>query len=177
MESRPEEEVLRRARGGEQAAFRALYERHVDGLFRFMMQFSENRAEVKDWVQSAFAKAFEKLPDFRGDARFRTWLWRIAINEMKMSRRGALEFTSLEGLPGRSPVGEAGEGLPPETLMTLRNEIDNLDERKRMVLLLYEVEGYSHREIARMLEVGESTSRTILTRVKSELRKQIGKRS
>lgn len=166
--------MLNSARSGDQSAYRRLYDAHVEGLFRFLMQFSENRAEVKDWVQQAFIKAFENLDGFDGRSGFSTWLWRIAINEMKMSRRGALRFDQMEDLPDERTDRS---GLPPETLMTMRSEIDNLDERKRMVLLLYEVEGYSHREIARMLEVGESTSRTILTRAKSELRKQIGKRS
>lgn len=174
MGSSNQEQAVQRAQAGEQSAFRELYEAHVDGLFRFLMQFSENRAEVKDWVQQAFIKAFENLEGFEGRSRFRTWLWRIAINEMKMSRRGGLRFDRMETLPEN---GEARSGPPPETLITMRNEIDKLDERKRMVLILYEVEGYSHREIAGMLEVGESTSRTILTRAKSELREQIGKRS
>ncbi|MDZ7773444.1 MAG: sigma-70 family RNA polymerase sigma factor [Balneolaceae bacterium] len=173
MGSSQQEPTVQRARTGDQSAFRELYERHVDALFRFLMQFSANRAEVKDWVQQAFIKAFENLNTFEGRSQFRTWLWRIAINEMKMSRRGALRFDTMEELPDN---GKAQGGLPPETLMTMRSEIENLDERKRMVLILYEVEGYSHREIAGMLEVGESTSRTILTRAKSELREQIGKR-
>lgn len=166
-----EEQWLERARNGEESAFKKLYDTHVEGLFRFLNQFSRNREEVKDWVQIAFIKGFEKLHTFHGSARFRTWLWSIALNEVRMTRRSAKPLVVEEEVPEN---GRAVSDISKEELMTMQNQIAQLDEQKRMVLLLYEVEGYSHREIAFMLEVGESSSRTILSRTKKELRNKIG---
>ncbi|MGM0587873.1 MAG: RNA polymerase sigma factor [Bacteroidota bacterium] len=162
---------IQQAKAGHREGYRSLYERHVDGLFQFLMQFSDDRPRVEDWVQQAFSKAFQKLDQFDGQSRFKTWLWKIGINEMRMELR--LKKNQVEKTPFAEEEHNR-ERLPPATLITLHNQINQLDPRKRLVLLLYEVEGYSHREIADLLEIGESSSRTLLSRTKAELRKQIG---
>jgi RNA polymerase sigma-70 factor (ECF subfamily) len=162
---------LQQAKAGQRKGYRSLYEEHVEGLFQFLMQFSDDRPRVEDWVQQAFSKAFQKLDQFDGHSSFKTWLWKIGINEMRMELR--LKKNQVEKMPFAE--GEHNrKRLSPATLITLRNQIDQLDPRKRLVLLLYEVEGYSHREIADILEIGESSSRTLLSRTKAELREQIG---
>lgn len=165
-----EQQLIEHARSGKEKAFKKLYELHVSPLFRFLNQFSDTRTEVQDWVQQAFIKAFTRIGSFKQRSSFKTWLWRIAINEMKMDLRSKTDFKSLENID----PGTSRHQLPLESIISMRNEIDKLDARKKMVLLLYEVEGYSHAEIAEMLDVGESTSRTILSRTKSELRESLG---
>jgi RNA polymerase sigma factor (sigma-70 family) len=165
---------VNKAAAGDQDGFRHLFDRHADDLFQFLMQFSEDRTQVEDWVQQAFIKAFNKLSQFNHGSSFKTWLWTIGINEMRMElrlKKNQIEQTQYEDFKHNQ------KRLPPATLMTLKRQIQQLEPRKRMVLLLYEVEGYSHREIAEMLEIGESSSRTILSRTKAELRKQIGELS
>lgn len=171
MHQNDEQNWLRRAQNGDEAAFKKIFEAYVTELFRFLNQFSDHRAQVQDWVQTTFVKAFDNLNQFDGRSRFKTWLWRIGINEMKMTKRSSFQFSEFENFDS---VEEPAKELPTETIITMRNEIDKLPEQKKMVLILYEVEGYSHREIADMLDVGESTSRTILSRTKSELRESLG---
>lgn len=169
------ENLLERARGGDQTAFRELYEAHVEALYRFLFQFSDHRPEVRDWVQRSFIKAFTRLDQFKGRSRFKTWLWRIGINEMRMDLRSRFDPDDAEEW---SPeTGKQKETVPIETILTMRNEINKLKPRKKMVLLLYEVEGYSHSEIAAMLDISEGSSRSILSRTKSELRETIGEES
>ncbi len=161
--------VLHRAQTGDQKAFKILYDAYVVSLFRFLKQFSKNSDEVEEWVQRAFIKAFNYLPTFREEARFSSWLFKLGLNEMKMDRRRStflqIDNSDIEELPTEKQDVE--QFTWNEMMKTL---LDELGENKRMVFLLYEVEGYSHAEIANILGVGESTSRTILTRAKRELK-------
>jgi len=163
-----ETEQLQHARNGNHAAFRELYNAHVTPLFRFLKQFSADRDEVQDWVQRAFIKAYERLDTFDGRSRFSSWLFRIGINEMKTDRRREMlapvvSDPEVEELPVMTPDDFHWKEV-------MGNWLYELDAIKRMVFLLYEVEGYSHAEIASMLNIGESTSRSILSRTKQWLR-------
>jgi len=164
-----ESHIIHRAQSGNQTAFKILYDAYVVSLFRFLKQFSQDTDEVSEWVQRAFIKAFEHLPTFREEARFSSWLFTLGLNEMRMDRRRTTlivqEHGTLEEVHAKGQDQE--EFIWDETMKTL---IGALDESKRMVFLLYEVEGYSHGEIAAMLQVQESTSRTILTRAKKQLK-------
>ena len=163
--------IIHRAQKGDQKAFKMLYDANVVSLFRFMKQFSKNSVEVEEWVQRSFIKAYEHLPSFRGDAKFSSWLFRLGLNEMKMDRRRSailqIDNSEIEDLPTEEHDAElfAWDAM-------MKTWLGELDENKRMVFLLYEVEGYSHSEIAEMLGFGESTSRTILARAKQNLKER-----
>lgn len=163
-----ESQWIDQAKEGDHKAFKLLYERYVTPLYRFMRQFSSDPDETEEWTQRAFIKAFENLHGFDGRARFSSWLFKLALNEMRMDRRRA---TIVPFIPSNND--DHGSELEPDLLEwreTMRTWLEDLDETKRTVFLLYEVEGYSHAEIASMLEIGESTSRTILSRAKQYLK-------
>ena len=126
---------------------------------------------VADWTQQAFAKAFKNLSRFEHRANFKTWLFSIAINEMKMSNRKWKNWLNVAGDSVEIP--DRAESRDLDQWITIQDEIEKLDDQKKMVFLLYEVEGYSHKEIGEMLEIKESTSRTILTRTKAKLRESL----
>ena len=156
-----------KAQHGDQRAFRSLYDANVNALFRFLRQFSGRSEEVEDWVQRSFIKAFEHLDTFDGRSRFSSWLFRIALNEMKTDRRRsqAVQFVKADDefdLP-------AATGEQFEWHHTMKTWMTDLDVTKRAVFILYEVEGYSHSEIASMLDIAESSSRTLLMRAKRYL--------
>ncbi len=167
-----ESELISRIIGGDRQSYRILYDASVDHLYRFLKQFRNDDNDVRELVQRAFVKAYEGLATFSGRSSFRTWLFRIALNEWKGDRRRQAAVTFED--PGEN---EHHAGVNEEETLewnaTLRTLFRQLDETKRIVFTLYEVEGYSHAEIAEMLEIGESTSRTILTRTKQQLRKQL----
>jgi len=152
------------AKSGNQKAFKVLYDKNVTLLFRFLKQFAQREGEVHEWVQRAFIKAFEHLDSFDQRSKFSSWLFRLAINEMKMDRRREqiVPFESLDNLEDLAEPDESSF----EWHHTLRGWIGELDETKRMVFILYEVEGYSHAEIASTMGIAESSSRTLLTRAK-----------
>ncbi len=164
------------AKEGRESAFRALYSAHVASLYRFLKQFSPRPHQVEEWVQRAFIKAFLNLPSFDGRSRFASWLFKLALNEMRMDWRRS-RIVQFE--PGdEEPPDTEGEPSDFEWNETMRAWMNGLDETKRAVFILYEVEGYSHAEIASMLDIGESSSRTYLVRAKRYLRdrwkKEIG---
>ncbi len=162
---------IERALGGDQQAYKQLYERHVDALFRFFMQFSADREQVADWVQLAFIKAFQNLDRFAGRSKFKTWLFQIAINEMRQTMRRA--HREPDYLEPDKLYAYSEQPRSPADWISLRDQIRKLPERPKLVFLLYEIEGYSHAEIAAMLDIAESTSRSILTRVKIDLRQTL----
>jgi RNA polymerase sigma-70 factor (ECF subfamily) len=152
------------AKSGNQKAFRVLYDENVSPLFRFLKQFSQREGEVHEWVQRAFIKAFEHLDSFDQRSKFSSWLFRLAINEMKMDRRRE-RIVAFESLDRLDDITEPDEPSF-EWHQTMKSWMGELDETKRMVFILYEVEGFSHAEIASTLGIAESSSRTFLVRAK-----------
>lgn len=152
------------AKEGNQKAFRELYDANVSPLFRFLKQFGSDTDQVEEWVQRAFIKAFSHLDSFDGRSRFSSWLFRLALNEMRMDwrRRRIVAFVPVDDERGDL----AHEADPFEWKQLMKTWMDELDETKRAVFILYEVEGYSHAEIASMLGIAESSSRTLLVRAK-----------
>lgn len=163
-------QLLERALKGDQAAYKILYDSHVDALFAFLNRFGDNREQVKDWTQRAFIKAFRKLSTFKQDARFKSWLFTIGMNEMRTDMRSRIRFVELKD--ELCDVTE-DDNTVPDMWHTAKNAIQDLSPEKRIVVLLHIAEGYSHREIAEMLSIKEGHSRIILHRAKEELRKRV----
>lgn len=164
-----ESATLQEIKSGNVEAFRGLYDAHVTPLYRFLKQFGRDDHQIHEWVQRAFIKAYENIGMFDERSRFSSWLFRIAINEVRMDRRRGTVIPFVpegeNGLPGAEDPREELEWDA-----TMKSWLAQLGETRRMVFILYEVEGYSHAEIAGMLEINESASRTILSRAKAELR-------
>lgn len=162
--------LVRKIKHGDHNSFRELYNRNITPLYRFMSQFSNDKDQVDDWVQRAFIKSYEHINSYDGISLFATWLFKIAINEMRMDYRKAgksLQTSFVE--EEHAAEKEDGEFVWDQVMKVWLNEIDEI---KRSVFILYEVEGYSHAEIALMLNLKESTSRTILTRTKNWLKQK-----
>ena len=167
---RDESVWIAKAREGNERAYRFLYADHVSPLYRFLKQFSTRDEEVEEWVQRAFIKAFEHLGTFDGRSRFSTWLFALGINEMKMDRRRA-KLVSFMPLDEEAGSEEDGPDLF-EWKHTMKGLMVDLDDTKRAVFILYEVEGYTHAEIGTMLGIAESSSRVFLSRAKKHLQER-----
>lgn len=165
-----EQELVRKVKTGDQRAYKQLYELYVDSLYLFMKQFSPDKQQIEDWVQRAFIKAYLNINKFDGISLFKTWLYKIALNEMRMDFRkaGLAQNVSLE----EEEIVTEMEDSDLQWNLVMKNWLYELNEIKRMVFILFEVEGYSHSEIAGLLNINESTSRTILTRTKAWLKQK-----
>lgn len=168
---REEDQIIRKVKQGDKNAFKKLYDTNVNVLYRFLCQFSKDRDLIEDWVQRAFIKAYKNIAQFRGGSKFSTWLFRIGINEMKndFKKLNARSFEEIE--ENRLGIAE-NEIKDFEWRHDMKWFLLGLDEMKKSVFILFEVEGYSHSEIAEMLEITESASRTSLFRTKQILKEK-----
>ena len=170
-----ETQLIHGARNGDQRAFRGLYDAHVDRIFRLCFRMAGDEDRARDFTQETFVRAYERLDQFRGEAAFSTWLHRIAVS---VSLNGLRRMKRFEGR--QEPLEGAGSfaaenGRPPEPYVRDRLEeaVDGLPEIYRTVFVLYDVQGYSHDEIADMLEVAQGTSKARLSRARSRLREAL----
>ena len=149
---------LRRTRS--ESAFRDLHRRHTPRLLRLVQRMlSVPDVDAEDVVQEAWIRALGSLEGFRGESRFGTWLVRIAINVTvehvrKASRARLVALDAAAHATDRQP--------PPEVRLDLERIIAMLPAGCRTVLLLHDVEGYTHLEIGRMLGIAEGTSKSQL---------------
>jgi RNA polymerase sigma-70 factor (ECF subfamily) len=168
--------LVRRAAGADVAAFEALYRRHhrrVHGVIVRLVGQAGARAE--DLTQEAFVRAWQALPGFRFESAVSTWLHRLAVNTALMELRArrsrpladddedALEALSMPDTAGRAVLGR-----------DLERAVATLPPRARAVLVLHDVEGWKHEEIAEELGMAVGSSKAQLHRARGLLRTRIG---
>ncbi len=168
---------VRAAAGGDRQAFQRLYRLHVGrvhGAIHRLAGYDHARAE--DLTQEAFARAWQKLPEFRHESAFGTWLYRLAVNValMDLRARGADPVSTLqdEHLPdaGNTPFCAAERE-------ELERAIAMLPARARAVLVLHDIEGWKHEEIGAELGMATGTSKAQLHRARRLLRQILGESS
>lgn len=170
-----ENELIARARNGDEVAFRALYDQNVERTFRVIFRMVGEESAARDYTQEAFIRAFRKLEQFRGDAAFSTWLHRIAVsvtlNGLRRRKRMRSRERSLDDAVGLAAPDRRAE---PELRERIREAVDGLSEIYRTVFLMHDLEGFTHEEIAQVLGVAVGTSKARLSRARAQLRELLG---
>jgi RNA polymerase sigma factor (sigma-70 family) len=170
----PDEELVVRVQAGNAAAFDQLIERYKGRLYGVLYNMLGNHEDAADLSQEVFLKAFKSIHKFRSDSNFYTWLYRIGINtglnhikrrkEVPLSLNPwnpeAEEDPALKELASKDSVGGA---LDVEELRERLNEsLQKLSEEHRTVVVLHDIEGMRHQEIAKVLGCSEATARSRL---------------
>jgi RNA polymerase sigma-70 factor (ECF subfamily) len=167
--------MVERAKGGDQVAFRALYDANVDRIYRLAYRMAGRDDLARDFTQDTFLRAWQRLDQFRGDAAFSTWLHSIAVsvslNGIRKVDRHRKRERSLEDA---AHLARTGETLDAGVRERLADAVDGLPEMYRTVFLMHDLEGYSHGEIAEALGVAEGTSKARLFRARAKLRESLG---
>ncbi len=169
-----EAELIGEARDGDLAAFEVLYRRHVGRIHGLCLRMVRDRDRAQDLTQDAFVRAWQKLGSFRGESGFGTWLHRLAVNvvlgDIRSRHRWESKTEDSEALPemGTAPVRR-------ELGIDLARAVEQLPPKAKAVFLLYDVEGYRHREIASLVGVAEGTSKAHLHRARRILREELGR--
>jgi RNA polymerase sigma factor (sigma-70 family) len=166
--------LAQRAAEGDNAAFEALYRRHVrriHGVIWRLVGGVEARAE--ELTQEAFLRAWQALPGFRGDSAFGTWLHRLAINVALMNLRSRAGGESRE-VDDAVLEHHAGASCSNGLKLDLERAIATLPQRARAVLVLFDVEGLSHEEISAQLDMAVGSSKAQLHRARGLLRERLG---
>jgi len=155
--------VIEQARRGDETAWRTLYERHSDLVFRLAVRSVGERDAALDIVQETFVRASRAIGGFRGDATFRSWIARIAINETRSwLRKGARKReVSLELVRDIADEARPADEAAARSQMAQRAIafVRTLPAQQRDTVLLRTMEGYAYREIAEMLGTTEGSVR------------------
>jgi len=162
--------LVEKARQGDQQAMYRLYKMYLPAMYNTCIRIVANKFDAEDIIQESFVSAFSKMDGFRGDSSFGAWLKRIVVNKSLNHLRGRkLSFVDYNNIQIEDNTSEADE-LPDIPMEIIHEGIKSLPEKARVVLNLYLLEGYMHKEIAEMLGISESTSKSQYLRAKDLLK-------
>ncbi len=143
-----------------------LYNLMSGKMFAVCLRYAKNREAAEDILQDGFVKVFTNIEKFRGDGSFEGWVRRIIVNTaVEYYRKSAKMYpvVNVDDVNKDLPWQDTGDNLELEDVM---NMINNLSTGYRTIFNLYVVEGYSHKEIADMLQINEGTSKSQLARAR-----------
>jgi RNA polymerase sigma-70 factor (ECF subfamily) len=164
------DDLLHRCRLREPGAQRALYQRYAARMMGVARRYVRSVAEAEDILQNAFVKVFTRLGDFRGEGSLEGWIRRIvvttAINHWQSGQHRRQQLL-LDDVP--DPAAADSSALDHLNVAEVLALIERLPDGCRLVLLLYAVDGYTHGEIAEMLQIQESTSKAQLSKARKQL--------
>lgn len=163
-----------RARDGDTRAFEVLLRRYQEPMFALAGRITGSSSDAEDVLQVAFTTAWRKLPDFRGDAKFSTWLYRVVTNQaltMLRRRPANTELPALDGVQPAVPHERGPEATAERSAMAdaLAAALARLPDDLRVVWLLREVDGCTYEEVATIVGAGLSTVRGRLARARRTL--------
>lgn len=167
-------ELIERAQLGDQAAFGKLVERYQHEVFNLAARLVGDRTLAEDVSQEAFIRAWRALPRFRGDAALGTWLYRITANTAFTHRARRKPTADLDAVPEQADMqidaNPSAHNDNVELRDALRSALDQLSEEHRQIVLLKDLEGWSHGEITEALDISLSLAKVRLHRARKHLR-------
>ncbi len=168
-----ERDLIARAKAGDRASMGELYEIHARRVYTVIRRLVGDDHLAEDLSQEAWVRAFEKLHLFRGDAAFGTWLYRLATNVALNRLRRSSKRTMVESGADLPRTTRAQDDVVV-TRRVLTLAMDQLPPGYRKVLVLHDVEGWTHDEIARSLQCSPGTSKSQLHKARARMRKLMG---
>jgi RNA polymerase sigma factor (sigma-70 family) len=166
-------ELIKCCNANERKAQELLYKQFASKMLGVCMRYATDKMEAEDMLQNGFIKVFQKLADYRGDGSFEGWIRRIMVHSSIEYYRKHHKMMQVVGLDDTNETQTnplAIAKLEAKDLMVL---IQQLAPGYRIVFNLYAIEGYSHKEIADIIGVSESASKSQLSRARAILREQI----
>ena len=174
--------IVQRVQNGEVSAFNQLVQKYRKPLFSIIYNMTGNREDATDIAQEAFIKAFQSIKQFRGQASFYTWLYRIAVNSSitfikKAKKQRFINYETIDDTAVSHEILEyftaktkTEKGALLKELQEKLNEaLQKLSPKHRIVVILREVEGMNHKEIAEITKTSEGTVRSRLHYAKKML--------
>jgi RNA polymerase sigma-70 factor (ECF subfamily) len=182
-----DEDVVKRVLAGETALYEILMRRYNQRLYRVARSILRNDVDAEDVMQEAYVRAYQHLNQFAGEAKFSTWLTKIAVYEAlgRLRRQGRTENLDSVLDSGRHVMARMTsdtqdperQAYDHELRVVLEGAVDSLPEIYRMVFVLRSVEGLSVAETAGCLDIGAEAVKTRLHRARSLLRKDLQERA
>ena len=159
-------------KGNSRAQFR-LYNQYAKAMYNIAYRMLNNREDAEDILQETFVDCFRNINSFRFESTFGAWLKRILINKsINHLQKKRIDLTLTDELPN---IGYEEEDETVYDISKITRGIEMLPDGYRVILSLYLLEGYDHSEIAQILGITESTSKSQYSRAKEKLRSQLSK--
>jgi len=165
-------ELIEQSKSGDSTAQTELYQLYSKAMYNIAYRISNNQEDAEDILQDAFVSAFNRLDSFRGDSSFGAWLKKIVVNKsINFIKKKRLDIDPLdEGTYEAHLDNPYDDDDLVMNVDRIRNAIQKLPDGYRVVFSLYLLEGYDHREIAQVLDISESTSKSQYNRAKKKIR-------
>lgn len=164
--------LVGRARGGDAAAFRALYDAHVGRVHALSLRLMAHGAEAEELTQDVFVAAWRQLGTYRGEARFGTWLHGITVRLSRQRLRGLLRRRARAERYSREFTGPVSAPQPSAD-HELERALAQLPRRMRTALVLHAVEGYTQAETAALMGIAEGTVKAHVHRARTLLQERM----
>ena len=168
-----ETQLIARVIAGDRLAGRALYDTHAPRVYSLAYRLSGDPEKAREVTQDTFIRAFSRLSQFRGDAAFGTWLHRIVVSVVSNARRSDVRFGREVALDEARSVEVTVPEADPDLKECITRAVDRLSEAYRTTLIMHDIEGYTHAEIAGILGVPEGTSKSRLSAARAQLRQDL----
>ncbi len=165
------DQLIKNCKRNNAKAQEELYKRYASTLFSICLKYSPNYADAEDTLQDSFMVIFDKVSQYKGKGSFEGWLKRVTINTalQRYRKHTVLDIINEEKIQDVN-VEVDQENISLDFLLGI---IQELPDRYRLVFNLYVLDGYSHREIATMLDISEGTSKSNLARARVILKDKI----
>ena len=179
LEELKDSELVRRSGEGSPDAFDVLVRRHQEKIFHAVHRFCGDWHHAADITQRAFLNAFRKIREFKGDAAFSTWMYRIAFNQSISFRREQKRHRAMSLQEEESHVEPAVEDDASARMQTeeareaVQQALDRLDDDDRRIIILKDLQNLAYGDIARILEIPTGTVRSRLHRARLALRETL----
>lgn len=166
-----DQDLAKSAAQGDAASFQALLERHYETIYAVAYRYSGQREDAEDIAQDVCLSLASKLRSYRGEARFKTWLYRITVNAARdLHRRRAASGRLNETYAELTDLARGEEAQTAAEIAWLYECLDRLAETSRETAVLVLAEGMSHKQAAEVLEVKESTISWRMHELKKQLK-------
>lgn len=163
--------MIARVLAGDRVAARELYDAHAPRVYRLAFRLTGDADLARESTQDVFVRAFQRLDTFRGDSALGTWLHRITITVVLSARERRQRQNNREvPLESWTECGDPSGSTDPILRDRLHRAINELPDAYRVTLIMHDMEGYKHHEIAEILGVAEGTCKSRLSLARAKLR-------
>ena len=169
------EKIIEGCISGKRKAQKNLYDLYSDDLFSVCLYYSKNRDEAEDILHEGFMKVFKNISTFKHKSSLFSWMKKIVINTALERYRKQYYLTTVTDLSENIEDIEKESVINHLSSKDLIKLIQDLSPRYRMVFNMYAIEGYSHKEISKMLKISEGTSKSNLSRARAILQQKVRK--
>jgi RNA polymerase sigma-70 factor (ECF subfamily) len=170
--SRTDADLVAKWRAGDVEAFEAVYQQHSARIYSLACRMAGSADDGEDLMQEIFLQAYRKIGGFKGDASIGTWLYRLGLNHCLdfVRSRHAKMGKMTDTLDAEGAIEPAAARETPIARLDLERAIARLPDGCREAFVLHDIEGFDHKEVAKLLGIAEGTSKSQVFKARSKLR-------